>query len=252
MKNVAIVGLADTGRDAPWDDPTWEVWGLNGGHLRTPGFFVRVNGARFGGPRVSFRADRWFQIHPPTACDLDELDWFQRLNDGDVPPVRTYVRPVDLAYWSKAYPQAAAAQLLVPFPIDVVRHEFAGGWFANTFCLEAALAIAEGATAIGFFGVECGGYGRELAVERPAVAEWIGICRGLGLTVHLPHACTLTYGKLDDANPIYGFDYFTEARRAAELTALLLPPLPDLDTVNLDTPAAVAAAEDAVLLSEIP
>lgn len=241
---VAIVGLADTGREAPWDDPSWAIWGLNGGHLRTPGFFVRVQGER-----VSFRANRWFQIHPPDACDADERDWLQRLNDGDVPPVPTYVRPDDLAHWTAVYPLAAAAGLFVPYPIATIRKQFFGCWFANTFCLEAALAITEGATEIGFYGVECGGYGRELAVERPAVSQWMGICTGLGLTVHVPKDCTLSYGA---AQPIYGFDYFAEARRAAELTTLLLPPLPDLDTVNLDTLTAVDAAEDRHILREVP
>lgn len=224
---IAIVGLGETGADAPWDDPAWKIWGLNGGHR-----------GRFRRPDRSLRADVWFQIHPPEACDDSELDWMRRL--GDDVHVPTYVRPEDLQYWADLNPKAAALALLWPYPIEQVREAFPGGWFANTFCLEMAWAILQGATDIGLYGVECGNYGRELAVERPAVAYWMGVAHGHGVMVRLPQTTTLHY------TPIYGFDYWPEARRAAELTEMLLPPREDLDRVNLDTIAAVDAAEDKV------
>lgn len=232
----AIVGFACDGSRVPWDDPTWEIWGLNSGHLR-PGLFLRPDGR--------FRADRWFQIHPPFANDPGEIDWLERLDaraqageDG----VLTYVRPEDMAHWKRAYPHAARASLLVPFPINLIRAEFPGGWFANTFCLEIALALHWRATEIALHGVECTTYGREVAVERPAVAFWMGACwaYGVQLTIGMD---TMSYGP---AAPAYGFDYWAEARRAAEITAMVLPPRADLDAENLDTIAAVDTAEDAL------
>lgn len=231
---VAIVGLADTGTAAPWDDAAWEVWGLNGGHLRQPGFFLRPDGL--------FRADRWFQIHPPAACDAKELDWLEKMEavtqDGYA-GIPTYVRPEDMDHWVRAYPTAAEAGVFLPFPITDVMRRFPTGWFANTFCLEVALALHLGATSIGLYGVECGGYGREVAVERPAVAYWMGVATGLGVEVVTPDGCTLRYTTFD---VVYGFTYEQEALEAAQLTGLLLPKNVELDSVNLDTVEAVAAA----------
>lgn len=48
-RKVAIVGFAETSwKLAPWDDPTWEIWGLNGLHK-----VIKWND----------RITRWFQIH---------------------------------------------------------------------------------------------------------------------------------------------------------------------------------------------
>lgn len=221
---IAIVGLASTGQQAPWDDPSWEIWGLNGGH-RAHGLFTRPDG--------TLRADRWFQIHPPEACDASEREWLQLLDAGvyDVP---TYVRAADLPFWSTTYPSAAARGRFVPFPAPPP----AARWLANTFCLEIWFAGTLGATDIGLYGVECGGYGRELVVERPAVAYWMGIAAANGVQVHGVNATLYPYA------PIYGLEYWAEARLAAEITALVLPKLPGVsDAVNLDTVAAVDAAE---------
>lgn len=228
---AAIVGLSGDGANVPWDDPEWQVWGLNGGHMRG-GLFLRPDGR--------FRADRWFQMHPPNCCDPGELDWLQRLDDGDVPPVPTYVRAVDMAHWTATYPKAAEAGLFLPYPEKDIAEQFPGCWFANTFCLEIALALSQGATEIGLFGTECAGWGREVAVERPAVAFWMGLICGAGVGLVNGNE-TLFYGL---ENPRYGLDYWPEARKAAELTERVLPPVAPFNDENLDTVAAVDAAED--------
>ena len=49
-RKVAIIGFAETSwRLAPWDDPTWEIWGLNGLHKII---------------KWTDHITRWFQIHP--------------------------------------------------------------------------------------------------------------------------------------------------------------------------------------------
>ncbi|MFA5305898.1 MAG: hypothetical protein WC365_00465 [Candidatus Babeliales bacterium] len=49
-RKVAIVGFAESSlRLAPWDDPTWEIWGLNGLHKII---------------KWTDHITRWFQIHP--------------------------------------------------------------------------------------------------------------------------------------------------------------------------------------------
>src|SRR5574342_383368 len=74
-KSVAIVGFADSCRElAPFDDPAWEVWGLN--HLA----------------RYIPRAERWFEIHEAAmytadadAAALGGHDYLAWLRDCPVP-----------------------------------------------------------------------------------------------------------------------------------------------------------------------
>lgn len=231
---VAIVGLSGDGSNVPWDDPSWEVWGLNGAHLRD-GLFRRPDG--------TLRADAWFQLHPPGCLDACEIDWMDLLDGGRIGScVPTYVLPDHLAHWQERYPRADALGMLLPYPLADIRSAFQGGWFANTFCLEVALALHRGATDIALYGTDCCGYGRELAVERPALAFWMGVVAASGTT--LTNGCaTFGYGA---ANPVYGADYLDEARAAARLTELILSDRRELDTENLDTLSAVEAVAGAL------
>ena len=66
-KKVALVGFAtNTLHLVPWQDPTFEIWGMNQGHMN----FQR-------------RADRWFEMHLPEATpdarDPDYLTWINQL-----------------------------------------------------------------------------------------------------------------------------------------------------------------------------
>ena len=54
-KKVAIVGFADTRNQAPYNDPTFEIWGLNDLHSHIP------------------RYDRWFDIHTRENIDTDVI-----------------------------------------------------------------------------------------------------------------------------------------------------------------------------------
>lgn len=229
-RKVVVLGLGWGLDAAPFDDPSWEIWGLNGGHRNG-----RIAAALDAG-----RIARWFQIHPPDACDASEREWFA-VEDAAIAagrsPVPIYVLPADLDAWRAVAPLVD----LRPYPVDAVRAAFPHGWFANTFCLEAALALVEGVTDVAFLGCECGGYGRELVVERAAVSRWIGYVEVLG-RAHLHAETTLGYA------PLYGVDYWDEARAAAAIVERILPldqseMAGELDGVNLDTVAAVDAAQ---------
>lgn len=226
-RRVAIVGFGEGRTQAPYDDPSWEVWGLNAGH-RVPRAWLKDG---------RLRAKSWFQIHPPAGCDAGEREFLNLLNFGhfDVP---TYVQPQCLDEWRALYPHAALRGLLLPYPIDAVKAEFPGGWFANTFCLQIALALHQGVDEVGLFGVELAGYGRELAVERPAVAYWMGVCAALDVSLTVAAQSFFPYPE------VYGFDYWQEAKRAASLTEMVLPALDRLsDGENFDTLTQIKAAE---------
>lgn len=227
---IALVGFDPlTREDAPWDDPQWEIWGINSGHL------MRGCHRR---PDLTFRADRWFQIHPPTACDKGEIDWLARLDAGEY-SVPTYVRPDDMAHWRERFPSAAERGLFRPYPIVTIRTAFHGDWLVNSFCLMAAFAIHERCTDLGFYGTECRSLGRELAVERAGITYWMGVARAMGIEVHLPDHSTLAPWK-----EVYGFDYWDEATEAARRTELSIDTTTRLNACNLDTLAAVQAARE--------
>ena len=222
IRKIAIIGMTASRADAPWDDPSWEKWCCNDAHRgMTPADIGHVA--------------RWFQIHAPEGCNASELHWMQLLN-ASIVKVPTYVSPKAMATWSERFPQAA--EWLRPYPAATVRQAFPHGWYANTFCLEIALALIEDVECIGLWGVECTSYGREVTVERPAVAWWLGVAAALSVHVELPQSGS----TLRPYPYMYGIDYWEEARAAAELNERILPPI-DFDRVNLDTIAAVDAAE---------
>ncbi len=226
--SVAIIGMAWPGwtGHGVLDSSQWdEVWGLNGAHL-VSGLHRRLDGG--------FRADRWFQIHPMECCDQSEHDWMRALAVGEVPPVPTYVRAEDLLKWAQRYPGVAPHLRVYPdLPMSKA------GWLANTFCLEIVLALSLNVTRLGVFGCECRAYGRELVVERPGMAFWLGIAAGQGVRLELAHYDESTLVPYPFK---YGLDYFEEARYAATITQAVLPAHADLNAENLDTIAAVDAA----------
>ena len=238
---IAIVGYAGTNVHAPWDDDTWEVWGLNGAHLIEP--FIQRDERGL----ISLRANRWFQIHPPNCTDKYERNWLEVLDEVGMrgQTMLTYVRAEDIPEWVRRYPNAERS--LAPYPADALALAREYGWVTNTFCLEVALALSLGATDIGLYGVECGGYGRELAVEGRGLAYWIGIAMARGVTLHFPPISTMM-----PYEPVYGFDYWDEAKLAADLTSMLLPIREETNTVNLDTPDAVQAAKERACSSSSP
>jgi len=77
---VAIVGFADGHRHlAPFDDPEWEIWGLNRLHQVMPGK----------------RWDRWFEIHD-VGMYLGEKPDEEHLAFLRTFPGPVYIRPQDM------------------------------------------------------------------------------------------------------------------------------------------------------------
>ena len=173
---VALIGASMLGDDPPpLDDQTWEVWGCNSlwrKHLDKKG---------------QFRADRWFEMHPMSAQTEQEL-----LDIADC-PVPLYVL--------EEQPHLPHA---VVYPFDLIEERFSERhYFTVTFAYQIALALSEGFKEIGLFGVELyQGSTRERRVEWPCLTYWMGLARGLGVTLTLPN-----YSKLLWHEHLYGYDY---------------------------------------------
>lgn len=159
---VAIVGLASTTHHlAPWDDPSWEIWGLPWDE----GYW----------PRMA----RLFEMH-----DLRLLEspmsrrpegYMERLRSVDVP-----------LYMQEAYPSIPNAQA---YPYAAVA-SITGAYWNSSIAYAFALALAEGATELAVYGVDMV-VGDEYAYQRPNMEYLIGMARGMGIPVSIPDASPL-------------------------------------------------------------
>jgi len=162
-RRVAIVGFADSSRDAaPYDDPTWEIWGLNQLYRYIP------------------RADRWFELHDDFLHDqvpgTDYLGWL-RAQSIPVYMIRTH-RPGDEGSFN--IPNA------VRYPIErTIRYLANHDYFMSTIAFMVATALQEPFEEIGLWGVDLI-RGSEWEEQRPNVEWLLGIAMGQKriVTVH--------------------------------------------------------------------
>ena len=171
---VAIVGFApSTMADVRFifDDPDFEVWGLNQ-------LYMAFNPAH-NLPAIAERADRWFQIHHRTSYDANTLrdhshhDWLS--NEVRFP-----------IYMQDKYP---GIPMSVRFPKEKIMAEF-GSYFTNSISWEIALAVMEGFKEIHLYGVDMATHS-EYAYERPSVEFFLGWARGRGIKLVIPERCDL-------------------------------------------------------------
>ena len=180
-KWVAIVGFADTRADAPYNDPRWEIWGLNDLHGSIP------------------RYDRWFDIHP-----LDNIDQDYNLirNRGQTPPetigtsgLKKLNVPI---YMQKRFDDIPNS---LSFPLKEIKEAFQfGDYMTNSISYMIALAIYEGYQRIHVFGVDMAVAG-EYTHQRPSCEYWLGVAAGKGIEIYIPPASDLLHCAF-----MYGFE----------------------------------------------
>lgn len=190
-KKVAICGFEEqNNRTAPYDDPEWDVWGFN--MANRLGFMHDGQGR--------FRADRWFDLHEAHAQSSADMAW---INSCPVPlylPTVFGVNPLARAY-----------------PLEWVCQKLKGpAYFASSFAYAVALALVEGYSEIGLFGVNLD-WGRERVVERGNLEYWMGIAAGMGRTLHLSPG-----SKLCTHPGLYGLEYAKEKEGVIEICATVI------------------------------
>ena len=192
-RKVAIVGFSPSSYHlAPFQNDDWEVWTLNEAYTL---------------PAVS-RADRWFEIHV-----RDEIDVTQR-DPNHIKWLRDQrSMPIYMIHGPEVFTDIPMA---VKFPIEDVVIDFETSYITNTISMMIALAVQEGFTTIGIWGVDMaqpaiGGGPSEYAEQRPSCEYFIGYARGLGkgrgqkITVYIPPQSDLLasigiYGYNTDGN----------------------------------------------------
>ena len=187
---VVISGAGKSLRQIPWHDESWEIWGINN-------FW---NAMRDDAGRL--RADRWFELHPPTPGIQDpyDMNWLREC-------------PLPI-YTTEPFADNPNAVL---FPVDRLAATFRD-YFSCTFAYQIALAVDEGFREIAVHGLELAyGTQREATVERACVDWWLGFAEGRGIKITIPpddHVVRHWWR--------YGFDYWEEANFVKDYVGSLI------------------------------
>lgn len=198
-RKIAIVGTAPTSvMDAPYDDLTWEIWSLGANQIKIKRF------------------TRWFELHTfhalecADALQQQRVDFFKKIG-----------KDLTIGHENLLLPDA------VMYPKDEIVAAF-GNYFTSSIAWMLALAIYEGATEIGLWGVDMVG-DCEYAYQRACCEYFLGIARGKGITVTItPHSPLLR------AERMYAFEYtnFAGETQARIIEAKKYSEKADLDYIK--------------------
>lgn len=170
-RKIAILGFGSTVRDCPWQDPSWELWGLNG--------FWRVAEKDYGIAAPPERYSAWFDMH-----GLDYTKQYGELAGiGDSQERWLEQRHPFPVFMLEALPQHPSA---VRFPIEDLITAEGRDYFTSGVAYALAFALNQPDVAeIGLWGIDLV-HKTEYQQQRPCAEYWIGRAeeRGIKITVH--------------------------------------------------------------------
>jgi len=171
-RKIALIGSAPpTQAYAPWEDPSWEIWS----HASCYATCRRV--------------DRWFELHPESKWRQKKTyhpDWPAWLAQQTV--------PVYMQAKHKSIPAS------VRYPKERILAEFPR-YLTSQAAWMIALALAEGVTHLGFYGIHYA-LSSEYAAQRPGCEFWMGVALGRGVQLVVPDGAPL----LREPPALYGFE----------------------------------------------
>lgn len=180
-RKIGLVGSHTASlRTCPWRDPTWELWG----HASSRSWYSRNLDCYF----EMHRKERWSHVKKKGT---KYLHWLGR---NTIP-----------IYMHERYPGVPAS---VRYPKERVFEEFSHiprRYFANTAAWMTALAIMEGATTVGLWGINYSTES-EYARQRGSMEHWLGVLGGMRIQIILPDECTL----LGEPALLYGYESHDE------------------------------------------
>jgi len=174
---IAIVGFAPSRTLAPFDDKSWEIWGVNELYMA---------------PDVK-RIDVLFELH--------DYKWL--LEGKRHPEHMEWMRKSKIPIWMQEHFEDIPKSL--PFPKKQLVDRF-GNYFTNTISWEIAMAMHiheqtdGGIKEIGLWGVDMA-TDLEYAFQRPSVEYFVGMARGMGIDVKIPSESDLLKNAY-----LYGFE----------------------------------------------
>lgn len=180
---VAIVGFADGHRAlAPFNDPEFEIWGLNRLHANQEG-----------------RWDRWFEIHDLGLYTGEKAEGEGQVDTQHLEFLRTFPNPIYLRPQDMGRVNCPSA---VPYQIEAVLRDF-GDYLNNSISYMLAYAIAMRFKEIHLYGVDMAQdqlFSAEYRQQRPSCEFFIGVAIGRGIKVYIPPGSDLL-----KSDHLYGF-----------------------------------------------
>jgi hypothetical protein len=175
---IALIGSAPSSiRLAPYDDPSWQIWGCS------PGAYAVVK-----------RSDAWFELHrwePPVIGDAErQVPWFSP----------EYVQWMAL-HKGPVYMSDVVAQVphSVRYPIEKMLEKYGPYFFNSSLSFMMALALEQpGIEEIGLWGVDMSAT-EEYGYQRAGCHFFITEAARRGIRVTVPPESDLLQPK-----PIYG------------------------------------------------
>ncbi len=162
MRKIALVGTASSSAAAPYDDPSWEIWGVSSRSACVT------------------RANRWFELH---RLDGEPQDWAKLWREA----VKGFIGDTELVMM---YPEPDLAKNIMHYPYGRITDRFGTYFMTSTFSWMMALAIDElrpnggvpidGELAI--YGVDME-YGTEYKQQRVGFRHFIDLAKFLNIPV---------------------------------------------------------------------
>jgi hypothetical protein len=192
LRKIALIGSAQTVYHAPWFDPTWEIWA----HATVHRFCQRV--------------DRYFDLHP-----------WQWITSKQVPGYVDWLKALQTPIYMQR--QFADVPASVRFPRERVMAEHPR-YFTSHAAWMIALALSEGVTHLGFFGIHYA-MDEEHRKQRAGCEFWMGVAHGKGVQLVVPEGAPL----LREPGWLYGYESHTGKQHVRESTGgkkpdMTLPP----------------------------
>lgn len=156
---IAVIGSAPSSVDlAPYDDPSWTIWGCS------PGAAARVK-----------RVDQWFEMHPLTQADVTS-EYVSWIAGRDIPTA--------LIKLEARIPKGFV------YPKEAMLAKYGPYFFTSSLAWMLALAIEQQPDTIGIWGVDMAA-NEEYAYQRPGCQFFIREALKAGIKVFVPEQSDL-------------------------------------------------------------
>lgn len=177
-RKIAFLGSHHSIHYAPWDDPTWEMWS----HASTRTLCKRL-------------PERLFDVHPVSVRDSPK-------GEAYLDKIKAWPTPI---YMAEKYPEIPNA---VRYPKELMLSLYqppGENVFTSHAAWMSALALYEGVTHVGFWGISYGA-GEERESQRESLIYWIGLLRGAGVQVILPNSGKFKVSINTYPMELYGYE----------------------------------------------
>ena len=167
---IALLGTAPSSRnDAPFRDPSWQIWACSPPNMGLP------------------RVDQWFELHPPEFLG----------QPPDPPEYPGWLAKLTCPLWMQRRVEAYPASR--PYPVQEVVEKWGPYFFTSTLSWMLALAIEEKPEAIGLWGVDMQAES-EYGHQRPGCHYFIRRAYEMGIEVSAGVG-----SEILQPPPLYGF-----------------------------------------------